>query len=356
MDVLRVALDERSYPIYFSADEAVYRQLATHIGGRYTFIVSNKVVAPHYLEPVLRALPDDLQCDYLLLEDGEEAKTLANVERVVSALITRGHPRNTTLIALGGGVIGDLTGFVAACYQRGVPFIQIPTTLLAQVDSSVGGKTAVNHPLAKNMIGAFHQPEAVLMNLASLATLPAREFSAGMAEVIKYGVIADADFFGWLETLNPEQLKQSPALLQRMIRRCCELKAAIVSADEREQGKRALLNLGHTFGHAIEAHGNYKHYLHGEAVAIGMLLAAKLAQQRGQFSASEYRRLERLLRRWQLPLMAPTDLAVKDFIALMWRDKKVLDRRLRLVLPCGLGRAHVADDVSEAELDQLLRC
>jgi 3-dehydroquinate synthase len=262
--------------------------------------------------------------------------------------------RDTTLIALGGGVVGDLTGFVAASFQRGMPFIQIPTTLLSQVDSSVGGKTAVNHPLGKNMIGAFYQPKAVLIDTNSLTTLPDREFAAGMAEVIKYGVIYDADFFTWLEE-NQKAIKHKKiASLQYMIARCCAIKAEIVAIDERESGLRAILNLGHTFGHAIEAEKGYGNWLHGEAVSAGIVLASVVATKMNWLEASEFSRIESLLQAFDLPTVAPSDMAYDDFVRHMRHDKKVQDGQLFFVIPKGIGQAVVTNEISEEVLRAIL--
>lgn len=268
----------------------------------------------------------------------------------MSALLSGNHGRDTTLVALGGGVIGDLTGFAAACYQRGVPFIQVPTTLLAQVDSSVGGKTAVNHPLGKNMIGAFYQPQLVLIDTLCLQTLPEREFAAGLAEVIKYGIIWDADFFGWLEENISRLQQQESAALSYAIRRCCEIKADMVASDEREHGVRALLNLGHTFGHAIEAEMGYGNWLHGEAVAVGMVQACYTARLRGEMTDQQVDRVKRLLLAAQLPISGPETMGLSQYLPHMMRDKKVLAGQLRLVLPLGIGSAQVVSDVTEQQL------
>ncbi|MFB1035079.1 MAG: 3-dehydroquinate synthase, partial [Sinobacterium sp.] len=259
-----------------------------------------------------------------------------------------------TLIALGGGVVGDLTGFVAASFQRGMPFIQIPTTLLSQVDSSVGGKTAVNHPLGKNMIGSFYQPKAVLIDTNSLSTLPEREFAAGMAEVIKYGVIYDIDFFKWLEE-NQKAIKQKQFVaLQYMIARCCEIKAEIVSIDERESGLRAILNLGHTFGHAIEAEKGYGNWLHGEAVSVGIVLASAVATKMNWLEASEFSRIEFLLQAFDLPTVAPSEMAYEDFVRHMRHDKIVQAGQLFFVIPKGIGKALVTNEISEEVLRVIL--
>ncbi len=293
---LEVALGSRSYPIHIGPGLlGEPGALAPWLAGRQVMIVTNETVAPLYLERCRKALPDDMELRELVLPDGEATKNLEHVSRIWDALLEAGFNRRCTLVALGGGVIGDMVGFAAACYQRGVAFIQVPTTLLAQVDSSVGGKTGVNHPLGKNMIGAFWQPRAVLIDTDTLATLPPRELSAGLAEVIKYGLIRDAEFLAWLEQALPALRDLAPAALARAIQRSCALKAEIVAEDETEQGVRALLNLGHTFGHAIEAHQGYGNWLHGEAVGTGMLMAAELSCRLGWISANDVERLRAIL-------------------------------------------------------------
>ncbi|MEW6991879.1 3-dehydroquinate synthase [Colwelliaceae bacterium 6441] len=354
MATLELDLAERSYPIYIESkllDED--NLLSKHIRAKRVCIVTNNVVAPLYLER-LKAKLTDYQVDEVILADGEAEKSLANFDKIMSHLLANTHGRDSTLIALGGGVIGDITGFAAACYQRGIDFIQIPTTLLSQVDSSVGGKTAVNHPLGKNMIGAFYQPKAVLIDIDSLATLPKREFSAGMAEVIKYGILGDSDFFTWLEK-NSELIKAGDKnTLIQMIEKCCQCKADIVSADETEAGVRALLNLGHTFGHAIEAEQGYGNWLHGEAVATGMVLAAKLSVAMNLLEVSELRRIEKLLTDFDLPLIAPENMGFNEFIKHMRRDKKNIGGKLRLIIPTTIGQSVMRDDIQEDMLQQIL--
>lgn len=354
MERLTVNLGERSYPIVIA--EGTLSQgslLRDMIKGKKVLVVTNEVVAPLYLDTLLAALTP-LQVESLVLPDGEQFKTLDTFNQVMGTLLAGNHGRDTTLIALGGGVIGDLTGFAAACYQRGVPFIQVPTTLLAQVDSSVGGKTAVNHPLGKNMIGAFYQPQMVLIDTLCLQTLPEREFAAGLAEVIKYGIIWDADFFSWLEQ-NLQSLQRLEAdALSYAIRRCCEIKAEMVASDEREHGVRALLNLGHTFGHAIEAEMGYGNWLHGEAVAAGTMQACHTAHLRGEMSAAEVTRVESLLIKAHLPVLGPAEMTLDHYLPHMLRDKKVLAGKLRLVLPVGIGRSQVVDDVTEQQLAQVV--
>ncbi|WP_163577823.1 3-dehydroquinate synthase [Halomonas faecis] len=352
---LQVALGNRSYPIHVGPGVLGDPQwLAPHLAGRQVMIVTNASVAPLYLERCRAALPEGLEVRELVLPDGEATKNLAHVSRIWDALLEAGFNRRCTLIALGGGVIGDMVGFAAACYQRGVAFIQVPTTLLAQVDSSVGGKTGVNHPLGKNMIGAFWQPRAVLIDTDTLATLPERELSAGLAEVIKYGLIRDVDFLAWLENAMPSLRALDASRLAQAIERSCALKAEIVAADETEQGVRALLNLGHTFGHAIEAHQGYGAWLHGEAVGAGMLMAAELSARLGWLPAGDVARVREVIAAAGLPLAAPADMTADDFLARMRLDKKNVDSRLRLVLLRALGDACVHDATPTQTLEALL--
>ena len=354
MTTLNVELGTRSYPIYIDSGLLNDNSLLTqHIRGKRVCIVSNNIVKPLYLETLKEKLTD-FQVDEIILPDGEAQKSLANFDIIMSHLLSNGHGRDSTLIALGGGVIGDITGFAAACYQRGINFIQVPTTLLSQVDSSVGGKTAVNHPLGKNMIGAFYQPKAVLIDIDSLVTLPIREFNAGMAEVIKYGILGDGDFFTWLET-NTDKIKSGDKItLIEMVKTCCQCKADIVAADETEAGVRALLNLGHTFGHAIEADQGYGNWLHGEAVATGMVLASKLSVALNLLKASDLRRIETLIAAFNLPLIAPENMGFEEFICHMRRDKKNLAGVLRLIVPTAIGQSEMRDDISEDMLKQIL--
>ncbi|MGR4069877.1 3-dehydroquinate synthase [Billgrantia sp. C5P2] len=352
---LQVSLGERSYPIHIGAGllgDPTW--LSPYLAGRQIMVVTNETVAPHYLARLKRGLPEDVEVRELVLPDGEATKTLANVSRIWDALLEAGFNRRCTLIALGGGVIGDMVGFAAACYQRGVAFIQVPTTLLSQVDSSVGGKTGVNHPLGKNMVGAFWQPRAVLIDTDTLDTLPDRELSAGLAEVVKYGLIRDADFLAWLEANMAALRSLEPQALAWAIERSCQLKADIVAEDETEQGVRALLNLGHTFGHAIEAHQGYGSWLHGEAVGAGMLMAAELSQRLGWLSPAEVERTAAIIAAAGLPLTAPADMGVEDFLVRMRLDKKNVDARLRLVLLEALGRAVVHDETPQPLLEELL--
>ncbi|MGB5446678.1 MAG: 3-dehydroquinate synthase [Psychromonas sp.] len=354
MEKLTVDLGERSYPILIGegllTQKALFRSA---IKGKKVMIVSNEIVAPLYLAACKETL-SDFKIDQVILPDGEKFKTLATLETILTALLANKHARDTTIIALGGGVIGDMAGFAAACYQRGVPFIQVPTTLLSQVDSSVGGKTAVNHPLGKNMIGAFYQPQSVIIDINCLKTLPAREFSAGMAEVIKYGIIYDADFFTWLEENVSEVKSLQPAAITYMIKRCCEMKAEIVSLDEKEGGIRALLNLGHTFGHAIEAEQGYGNWLHGEAVAAGMVLAAKTAVHLGLIESAQVTQIVALLKQFDLPIAAPQEMRYEHFAEHMQLDKKVLNGKLRLILPTSIGTSAIFDNVSEQVLQQVI--
>ncbi|MBY4840822.1 3-dehydroquinate synthase [Pantoea sp. DY-5] len=348
MEKITVSLGDRSYPITIAAglfnDPASFWPLKA---GDNAMLVTNQTLAPIYLEPLSALLSNaGIEVDQVILPDGEQYKTLAVMDEVFTALLKKPHGRDTTLIALGGGVIGDLTGFAAASYQRGVRFIQVPTTLLSQVDSSVGGKTAVNHPLGKNMIGAFYQPASVVVDTHCLATLPPRELASGLAEVIKYGIILDGEFFQWLEQNLDALLALDEKALAYCIRRCCELKAEVVAADERETGVRALLNLGHTFGHAIEAHMGYGNWLHGEAVSAGMVMAARTAERLGQFTSVETDRIIALLLRAGLPVHGPASMAAEDYLPHMMRDKKVLAGELRLVLPLAIGRSEVRGGVA----------
>lgn len=355
MHTLHVELGERSYPVYIGRDLfADGSVIGRHLEGSEVAIVSNETVAPLYVPRIRRALGEGRRITEIVLPDGEQYKTLKSLEHILERLLQEQHSRSTTIVAVGGGVVGDIAGFAAACYQRGVGFIQVPTTLLSQVDSSVGGKTAVNHPLGKNMIGAFYQPRAVLIDTDSLHTLPARELSAGLAEVIKYGLICDPAFYTWLLESMPRLLARDEGALAEAIERSCSNKARVVAADEREGGLRAILNLGHTFGHAIETAQGYGNWLHGEAVAVGMLLAMRLSVARGWVETAEVAVLEALLRQAQLPLQVPAGMTPEVFRDLMGRDKKVVDGRLRLVLLRAIGEACLVDDVSSAELEVLL--
>ncbi len=354
MQTLKVDLGERSYPIYIG--EGLLDQpelLAPHIAGRQVAIVSNETVAPLYLERLSKAL-GAYSVLPVVLPDGEAHKNWETLQLIFDGLLTARHDRRTTVVALGGGVIGDMAGFAAACYQRGVDFIQVPTTLLSQVDSSVGGKTGINHPLGKNMVGAFYQPKAVLIDTTSLKTLPARELSAGLAEVIKYGLICDKPFLAWLED-NMQALRAlDSAALTEAIHRSCAAKAAVVGADERESGLRATLNLGHTFGHAIETHMGYGVWLHGEAVAAGTVMALEMSMRLGWIDQAERDRGIRLLQDAGLPVVPPQEMTPAHFMEHMAVDKKVLDGRLRLVLLRQMGEAVVTDDYSKEILQATL--
>ena len=345
MKTLYVELGDRRYPIYIGPGLLDRPDLLrAHVPGRQVLVVSNTTVAPLYLDRVRAALAG-LRHEAVVLPDGEQYKTLETLDEIFTALLSHRLDRDCTLVALGGGVIGDMAGFAAACYQRGVHFVQIPTTLLAQVDSSVGGKTAVNHPLGKNMIGAFYQPRCVLADTDTLKTLPDRELSAGLAEVIKYGLIRDLPFLEWLENHIEQLLARDAAALTEAIERSCRNKADIVAADERETGERALLNLGHTFGHAIETGMGYGEWLHGEAVAVGMNLAADLSARLGWLKGEQVERVRALLARARLPLNAPEGLTADDFLRLMAVDKKVKEGQLRFILLRALGHGVIAEAV-----------
>ena len=347
MESLSVALGARSYSIHIGRGLLDAAELyAPHVAGRQAAIVSNELVAPLYLARARAALEHaGSRAIEIVVRDGEEAKDWRTLQEVFDALLAARCGRDCVLVALGGGVIGDLAGFAAAIYQRGVDYLQVPTTLLAQVDSSVGGKTAINHPQGKNMIGAFHQPRAVIADVGTLGTLPDRELRAGLAEVIKHGAALDLAFFEWLEREMDKLVARDPVALAQAVRRCCELKAAIVSADERESGARALLNLGHTFGHAIEAGAGYGKWLHGEAVAAGMVMAAELSAREGMLAGEDVGRLSRLVARAGLPVKGPA-IAVDRLVELMAVDKKNVRGRLRFVLLERLGRAVLKADVA----------
>ena len=355
---VNVELQERRYPILIGngllQDERSYPVKR----GERVMIVTNPTVAQFYLDTVTFALKKrGCEVDHVLLPDGEKYKTLESLNLIFTALLQGNHGRDTTIIALGGGVIGDVAGFAAASYQRGVRLIQIPTTLLSQVDSSVGGKTAVNHELGKNMIGAFYQPSMVIIDTHTLGTLPKREVNAGLAEVIKYGAILDYEFFEWLEAHIDELVALNNESLQHCIARCCQIKADVVARDETEKGDRALLNLGHTFGHAIETHLGYGNWLHGEAVSTGMMMAAALSEQLGDISVADVSRLEKLLARANLPTLSPDSMQPEDYLPHMMRDKKVLAGKLRLVLLKSLGQAYIATDTDkDLVLNAIKRC
>ncbi|MFP4640054.1 MAG: 3-dehydroquinate synthase [Guyparkeria sp.] len=353
---VNVDLGERSYPIFIDAGLIDSDTLAPFIPSGRAVIVSNTTVAPLYAARLTSALEAaGKQVDLLALPDGEQYKNLETLEQIYDFLMEKQVDRKTTLIALGGGVIGDITGFAAASFQRGVPFIQVPTTLLAQVDSSVGGKTGINHPRGKNMIGAFYQPRCVLADTDTLNTLPDRELSAGLAEVIKYGLLWDEDFLDWIEAHIDALRQRDPAALTEAIRQSCLIKAEIVRQDEREGGIRALLNLGHTFGHAIEAGMGYGRWLHGEAIGAGMCMAAELSRRLGLIDPSACQRIERIVSAAGLPTRSPAELSPLRLRELMSSDKKVENGRLRLVLLGRLGQARLIDNVPEDEIMAAIR-
>jgi 3-dehydroquinate synthase len=353
--VQRVTIDlgARSYPILIGPgllDDG--QALAEAVPARDVMVVTNEVVGPLYLDRLVRGLRDR-RVATALLPDGERHKTLETAGSILDALVAARMNRDACVVALGGGVVGDIAGFAAACYQRGVDFVQVPTTLLAQVDSSVGGKTGVNHPGGKNLIGAFHQPRAVVSDTETLRSLPVRELRAGLAEVIKYGLVADVAFLAWLEANVAALLALDPPAVEQAVRRCCEIKAAIVADDEREHGARALLNLGHTFGHAIEAAAGYGEWLHGEAVGVGMLMATDLSRRLGWLGAADVERVRDLLHRAGLPSSAPPIGAARA-LELMAMDKKVLAGRIRLVLLASLGAGVVSGDYPAQALQETL--
>lgn len=355
MQTLEVSLGDRSYPIHIGSQLLTQANLILpHLKRKQVAIVSNTTVAPLYMDKLTQPLQAaGVSVIEIVLPDGEAYKNSDTLNLIYDALLKNRCERSTTLIALGGGVIGDLTGYAAATYLRGVPFIQIPTTLLSQVDSSVGGKTGINHPLGKNMIGAFYQPQLVLADIETLKTLPQRELSAGMAEVIKYGLIRDADFFGWLELNMAKLMNLDSETITHAIYRSCQNKAEVVAADERETGERALLNLGHTFGHAIENGMGYGVWLHGEAVAAGTMLAAQLSEKLSWLTATEVQRIETILKAAKLPL-DPPKFSVEKYLELMQLDKKVADGRIRLVLQQGIGKAIITGDYDQDKLQQTI--
>ncbi len=347
---LTVDLGDRSYPIVIGSDllDGGY-DLSEYVRGPDCMVVSNETVAPLYFEKLLPNLAGRAVAS-VNLPDGEAYKTVATMHTIIDRLVETGANRDTTVIALGGGVVGDIAGFAAACYLRGVNFIQVPTTLLAQVDSSVGGKTGVNHEKGKNLIGAFHQPQLVLIDTATLQTLPDRELRAGLAEVIKHGAISDAGFFAWLEANMAALLRRDPEALAHAIRRSCEIKAEVVAEDEREAGRRAILNFGHTFGHAIEHCQGYGEWLHGEAVAAGMVMAAKLSGLPG----ADVERLAALIGSAGLPV-EPPPIEADDWVRAMGLDKKVQGKKLRFVLLGAIGTSHVTADYDQGRLDEAIR-
>ena len=355
MRTLSVDLDSRSYPIHIGAGLCVQSHLIPEklLAGK-AVVITNQTIAPLYLDAVLGALRTrGAECIPIVLPDGEAYKSWETLKRIFDELLSHRCERKTPLIALGGGVIGDLTGFAAATYQRGVPFIQIPTTLLAQVDSAVGGKTAINHPLGKNMIGAFYQPQVVIADMDTLHTLPARELAAGLAEVIKYGFIRDADFLDWLEN-NIDRLNAlEPEALAYAVERSCQNKAEVVANDERETGERALLNFGHTFGHAIEAGMGYGSWLHGEAVAAGMVMAARFSEKLGVIGKADVQRVVDLLMRARLPVAAP-ELGADRYLDLMGHDKKVEGGKIKFILMRKPGEAFICNQYDATALSAVL--
>lgn len=358
VDELNVDLGDRSYPIHIGVGLLDSEKLYQHaLTGEQALVVTNTTIASIYLDRVLKSLErcsNLTQIDHCILPDGEMFKSIETVQKIYDCLLENHHSRTTTLIALGGGVVGDMVGFAAATYQRGVSFIQVPTTLLAQVDSSVGGKTGVNHSKGKNMIGAFHQPSAVVIDLGTIQSLASREYQAGIAEVIKYGLIWDGDFFKWLEN-NASALKQrDPKILRIAVKRSCKVKAEIVRQDEREGGLRAILNLGHTFGHAIETATQYKILLHGEAVSIGMVMAVKLSARMGWVDSSLIKRVVDLLETFSLPTHRPKSVTPEQMKAFMMLDKKVFNRTLRLILLKGCGNAVITSDLQPNAFNDVL--
>lgn len=354
METLNVDLGNRSYPIFIGAGILESTEiLKPYVKGNSTSIVSNTTIAPLYLDSIHKLTSDYKTID-VILPDGEEYKTMETLGQVHTEMLSARCDRKTTLIALGGGVVGDISGFSAASYQRGINFIQVPTTLLSMVDSSVGGKTGVNHPLGKNMIGAFHQPQCVIIDTKTLNTLDDRQLSAGIAEIIKYGYINDLAFIEWLDANMPKLLKRDPDALAYAIKRSCEHKAAIVAADEKETGQRALLNLGHTFGHAIETGLGYGKWLHGEAVAAGMIMAAELSKEHGWIKDSDVKGMRDLLIKANLPVAPPKEIDAQQFNELMSIDKKVQDGVLHLILMKTMGESFITNDFDKNALLKVL--
>ena len=355
MDTLTVQLGDRSYPIYIGAGllGSGLGELLGQLSGKQVAVVTNPTIGALYRDTVLSCLAE-YDVDVFEMPDGEAHKNLDTYAQAMDFLMEKRHNRSTTLFALGGGVVGDLTGFVAATFQRGVDFIQIPTTLLAQVDSSVGGKTAVNHPAGKNMIGAFNQPRAVVIDTDVLKSLPPREYAAGLAEVVKYGVIADAELFSWLEDNVDSVLSKDDAALAHIIKRSCEIKADVVAQDEREGGIRAILNYGHTFGHAIENLAGYGKWLHGEAVAVGMVMAAQFSERENRLQQGVAARIEDLLAAFNLPVRLHDPVDPDAMIEAMGMDKKTLDGQIRFILADEMGKVDVVADYASQNLKQTL--
>ena len=352
--ILNVELADKSYPIYIGSDLLSSKSLLSdHIQGKQVMVVTNTTIAPLYLEKLKDAL-SDFNVESVILPDGEEFKTLETLNKVFDALLKAKFDRSSTLVALGGGVVGDITGYAAASYQRGVNFIQLPTSLLSQVDSSVGGKTGVNHELGKNMIGAFYQPKAVIIDVDTLDTLSDQEYSAGMAEVIKYGLLGNADFFSMLETNIESIMARNKDLIIEIIFNSCKDKASIVALDEFERGKRALLNLGHTFGHGIENAFGYGNYLHGEAVSRGMVMATKLSMDEGHLSNEDAIRVESILSKADLPISIKKSIGSETLIEAMSLDKKSIDGKIRLVLLKALGDSYLTDSYSKENFNKVV--
>ena len=352
--ILNVELADKSYPIYIGSDLLSSKSLLSdHIQGKQVMVVTNTTIAPLYLEKLKDAL-SGFNVESVVLPDGENFKTLETLNKVFDALLKAKFDRSSTLVALGGGVVGDITGYAAASYQRGVNFIQVPTSLLSQVDSSVGGKTGVNHELGKNMIGAFYQPKAVIIDVDTLDTLSDQEYSAGMAEVIKYGLLGNADFFSMLETNIESIMARNKDLIIEIIFNSCKDKASIVALDEFERGKRALLNLGHTFGHGIENAFGYGNYLHGEAVSIGMVMATKLSMDEGYLSNEDAIRVESILSKADLPISIKKSIGSETLIEAMSLDKKSIDGKIRLVLLKALGDSYLTDSYSKENFNKVV--
>ena len=354
MQTLHVELGERRYPIFIGSDLDPQTLLAPYILGQQVMIVTNTTIQPLYLDHYVQAIEAlGKKVATCILPDGEKYKDIQHLNLIFDALLEAGFNRDCTVLALGGGVIGDMAGFASACFQRGVYFIQVPTTLLSQVDSSVGGKTGINHPLGKNMIGAFQQPQVVLADMSQLKSLPDRELSAGLAEVIKYALLRDEDFLVWLEANMEGLVARDPALLAEAVYRSCAHKARIVANDEKEQGERALLNLGHTFGHAIESYLGYGVWLHGEAVATGMVMAADLSHRMGWISEADLERTKTIIQRAGLPIVCSA-IPLEDFLDYMAHDKKVLNGQLRLVLLKQLGQAVITKEFDVELMQQAI--
>lgn len=355
---LTVVLGDRSYPIYIESGLLTNadKWIDTIKKRGKVVIITNTTVQQWYLQPLKDSLVKyGISPLALILEDGEKYKNLESFDKVMTFLMEHNCGRDTTLIALGGGVIGDLTGFCAASFQRGVDFIQVPTTLLSQVDSSVGGKTGINHPLGKNMIGAFYQPKSVIIDIDCLKTLPQRELSAGMAEVIKYGIIWDKEFFDYLEEHTSQIWNLDYEVLCNVIHTCCSIKAEVVRQDEKEGGLRAILNLGHTFGHAIETFMGYGVWLHGEAVGVGMCMAAKLALMRNMITDDDFTKIKSLIKENKLPILKPENMTVQDFLSLMVHDKKNINGKIRFILPTKMGASSLFSDVTEDEIVEAIK-